>query len=184
LTTASDDEIDAGTSEVEAQLIPWRGFQRMDGLPVAPLSSFGKLFSTPKGPTPLDRKPPVAVIITGTQSSPRLGSFKGESELACRQEMDRHGEPSLTADIVPHLKHARSSPQLAPSRRAFDVDNPLPPLDRAFQEAEAKSSFTQTNTCVVCEKDGVNFPRCRNCDDTFCSRECRVGTDAGGNGTK
>jgi hypothetical protein len=184
LTTTTDDEIDTETSEVEAQLIPWRGFQRIDDLAVAPLSSFGKLSSTPKGPTLLEQKPLIAPIITRTQSSPRLGSFKGESELARRQEMDRRRKPSLSADVVPQLKHARSSPQLAPSRRAFDVDTPLPPLDKAFQEAEAKSSFTQTNTCAVCEKVGVNFPRCRKCDDTFCSRECRVGADAGGNGTK
>lgn len=57
-------------------------------------------------------------------------------------------------------------------------------MDPALAAAELASTLTKRIKCGVCRIEGINFPECRKCGLTFCSRECRVGEDKAGNGKK
>nr|XP_018265091.1 uncharacterized protein I303_03274 [Kwoniella dejecticola CBS 10117]OBR87249.1 hypothetical protein I303_03274 [Kwoniella dejecticola CBS 10117] len=63
-------------------------------------------------------------------------------------------------------------------------DQAINPIDPELAKAELSSALTKHVTCGVCGMEGVNFPECRKCGLTFCSRECRVGEDKAGNGKK
>lgn len=57
-------------------------------------------------------------------------------------------------------------------------------IDPALAAAELASTLTKRVKCGVCRIEGINFPECRKCGLTFCSRECRVGDHKAGNGKK
>ncbi|WWD05375.1 hypothetical protein V865_003449 [Kwoniella europaea PYCC6329] len=96
------------------------------------------------------------------------------------------------------LRPVASSPQFGTLRATAKVDSSsrrkLPfepcsdqqinPIDPELAKAELSSALTKHVICGVCEMQGVNFPECRRCGLTFCSRECRVGEDKAGNGKK
>ncbi len=176
-------------SSVEAQLIPQKKQSSMTEDTAATfVGSIGKLSSTLKPRTQLSTTPRAnGEALHRTQSSPWLGSMTSDSTIKAAMSTAER-KPSIHNDSdllqVRRLQTVRSSPQLNPARRAFESDIALPPIDPAFLAAEANSSFTHENECAVCEAVGFNFPRCAKCGDTFCSRECRVGNDAGGNGKK
>lgn len=94
----------------------------------------------------------------------------------------------LAADNGNEQEDGKITRPLVPKRapRAFEdaSDPPLAPMDARLLDAEMKSTMTQKVVCAVCHAKGVNFPSCRKCGDTFCSRECRVGLAAGGDGKK
>ncbi|WRT66028.1 uncharacterized protein IL334_002979 [Kwoniella shivajii] len=72
-----------------------------------------------------------------------------------------------------------------PRRRLpFEPTGNIAPIDPALAAAEMSSCLTKHVTCGVCGVEGVNFPECRKCGLTFCSRDCRVGEDKAGNGKK
>ncbi|GHJ86028.1 hypothetical protein NliqN6_2430 [Naganishia liquefaciens] len=76
------------------------------------------------------------------------------------------------------------APRIRRKSRAFENKLALAPLDPALAAAEKASVLNQRNRCAVCGKEGFNFPACRKCNETFCSRECRVGYNKGGDGKK
>ncbi|KII90855.1 hypothetical protein PLICRDRAFT_90616 [Plicaturopsis crispa FD-325 SS-3] len=39
---------------------------------------------------------------------------------------------------------------------------------------ERKSRLCAASTCATCKKSGFDFPRCGQCGDMWCSRECRL----------
>ncbi|WWC68294.1 uncharacterized protein I206_102218 [Kwoniella pini CBS 10737] len=63
-------------------------------------------------------------------------------------------------------------------------DQAINPIDPELARAELSSALTKHVMCGVCGMQGVNFPECRKCGLTFCSRECRVGENKAGNGKK
>lgn len=104
-----------------------------------------------------------------------------------------------TTILSPTLKQALPSghlspqpqPQLQPPRRR----SPLEPsetdsnsintqIDPELAAAELRSALTKKVVCGVCGIQGVNFPNCRKCEMTFCSRACRVDEKKGGDGKR
>jgi hypothetical protein len=74
-----------------------------------------------------------------------------------------------------------------PRRRLpFEPDENLKiaPIDPTLAAAEMASALTKHVVCGVCSAEGVNFPNCRKCGLTFCSRDCRVGERKAGDGRK
>ncbi|GAA6050850.1 hypothetical protein JCM3770_005738 [Rhodotorula araucariae] len=49
------------------------------------------------------------------------------------------------------------------------------PMDPLLLELERRSHIGRKTTCAACGRQGLNFPACRTCKGTYCSRECRVG---------
>jgi hypothetical protein len=59
-------------------------------------------------------------------------------------------------DSAGHLK-----PRIRSKSRAFENKLALAPLDPALAAAEKASVLNRKNQCVVCGKEGYNFPACR-----------------------
>jgi hypothetical protein len=57
-------------------------------------------------------------------------------------------------------------------------------IDPELAAAELRSALTKKVVCGVCGIQGVNFPNCRKCEMTFCSRSCRVDEKKGGDGKR
>lgn len=55
-------------------------------------------------------------------------------------------------------------------------------LDPQLRQLEMDSKVTMASRCDVCGTEGVNLPACPRCGIRFCSRECRVGELAAGDG--
>ncbi|KAK6907833.1 hypothetical protein I203_101834 [Kwoniella mangroviensis CBS 8507] len=77
-----------------------------------------------------------------------------------------------------------SSRRKLPFEPSSIPEHQINPIDPELAKAELSSALTKHVICGVCEMQGVNFPECRRCGLTFCSRECRVGEDKAGNGKK
>lgn len=93
----------------------------------------------------------------------------------------------------PQLRIIASSPQLhsdspmsPPSRRRlpFEPKEAVASLDPQLAALELASALTKHVQCGVCSADGVNFPNCRKCGLTFCSRPCRISETGAGNGKR
>ncbi|TXT04921.1 hypothetical protein VHUM_04004 [Vanrija humicola] len=97
------------------------------------------------------------------------------------------------AKEVKPLRAVASSPQLGahrmpspPSSRRlpFEPDQPVAAIDPELAALELASALTKHVTCSVCNASGVNFPNCRKCGLTFCSRKCRIDEKGAGNGKR
>jgi hypothetical protein len=55
-------------------------------------------------------------------------------------------------------------------------------LDPQLRLLEMSSKVTRMAACSVCGTEGVNLPECPRCRLLFCSRGCRIGEDAAGDG--
>lgn len=55
-------------------------------------------------------------------------------------------------------------------------------LDPQLRQLEMSSKVTRMAACSVCGTEGVNLPECPRCRLLFCSRGCRIGGDAAGDG--
>nr|XP_019050745.1 hypothetical protein I302_01187 [Kwoniella bestiolae CBS 10118]OCF29675.1 hypothetical protein I302_01187 [Kwoniella bestiolae CBS 10118] len=115
--------------------------------------------------------------------------------------MPKRNHPEISTSPTNTLRAVASSPQFGtlrplrsntgsstPARRALPFepssDQQINPIDPELAKAELSSALTKHVTCGVCGMQGVNFPECRKCGLTFCSRECRVGEERAGNGKK
>ncbi|KAJ9107374.1 hypothetical protein QFC21_000824 [Naganishia friedmannii] len=130
-----------------------------------------------------------------TDSPPRLSD-----SITSEETNESHGLeiPSIkTIACTPSPRAAHMFPRTPPSNsndhlgprirgkpRAFENSLAMPPLDSALAAAEKASVLTRKNHCAICGKEGYNFPACRKCKQHFCSRECRVGFNMGGDGKK
>lgn len=62
---------------------------------------------------------------------------------------------------TPPSANGHLHPRIQGSPRAFENAQALPPLDPALAAAEKASILNKKNHCVVCGKQGYNFPACR-----------------------
>ncbi|WVR05550.1 hypothetical protein IAU60_002569 [Kwoniella sp. DSM 27419] len=120
-----------------------------------PAGSFGSRRFDEAGAPPVGSLRPIA-------SSPQFGTLRRASKLS---------DTGTTA----------STPR---RRLPFEPTGEIATIDPALAAAELSSALTKHVTCGVCGGQGVNFPECRKCGLTFCSRDCRVGEDKAGNGKK
>jgi len=83
------------------------------------------------------------------------------------------------------IRVVASSPQLTTNRRLpFEPTEAVASIDPELAALELASALTKHVTCSVCGAGGVNFPNCRKCGLTFCSRKCRVDEKGAGDGKK
>ncbi|KAA1102034.1 hypothetical protein PGT21_035344 [Puccinia graminis f. sp. tritici] len=47
-------------------------------------------------------------------------------------------------------------------------------MDPVLADLEAKSRLNVQTECAICQKKGINYPKCPKCQLEFCSRSCRV----------
>ncbi|KAF8442913.1 hypothetical protein L210DRAFT_3534431 [Boletus edulis BED1] len=60
-----------------------------------------------------------------------------------------------------------------PSLSLSNDDNPAK-LHPVLEAVERGSKLSCRTICFTCRKAGTNFPRCPRCDETWCSRACRL----------
>lgn len=83
---------------------------------------------------------------------------------------------------TPELRRPSSSSPPGRRRLPFEPTEAVASIDPELAALELSSALTKHVTCSVCGADGVNFPNCRKCGLTFCSRPCRI--DGAGNGKR
>ncbi|WVF71029.1 hypothetical protein IAT40_005826 [Kwoniella sp. CBS 6097] len=123
--------------------------------------------------SPADTLRPVA-------SSPQIGSLRLSRVHASSTllENDRDATGPFASS------RSRTSPSTPRRKLPFEPTGEIAPIDPSLAAAELSSALTKHVTCGVCGGSGVNFPECRKCGLTFCSRDCRIGNDKAGNGKK
>ena len=47
-------------------------------------------------------------------------------------------------------------------------------MNSILADVEKSSKFRMQSTCSKCLREGLDYPKCPRCDETWCSRECRV----------
>lgn len=83
---------------------------------------------------------------------------------------------------TPEMRRPSSSSPPERRRLPFEPTEAVASIDPELAALELSSALTKHVTCSVCGADGVNFPNCRKCGLTFCSRPCRIG--GAGNGKR
>lgn len=99
--------------------------------------------------------------------------------------------PNVTSFNLDPKNHHIASGQSTPlhSRRRSPLENSESDsintlIDPELAAAELRSALTKQVVCGVCGAKGINFPNCRKCEMTFCSRGCRVDEKKGGDGKR
>lgn len=109
--------------------------------------------------------------------------------------------PSSSKVQNPCIRTIASSPNFNPSQPAdprsgqstprrrlpfepSETDSINTVIDPELAAAELRSALTKQVVCGVCNVKGVNFPECRKCGLTFCSRICRVDEKKAGDGKR
>ncbi|GAA5912941.1 hypothetical protein JCM8208_002409 [Rhodotorula glutinis] len=74
-------------------------------------------------------------------------------------------------------RRRRRRPSSAGAPNSSDADGaPVPvAMDPLLLELERRSHIGLKTACAACGRRGLNFPACRKCKGTYCSRDCRVG---------
>jgi hypothetical protein len=157
------------------------------------------------------RSPPASAEALAPLSTPQhngvlTGSHDSEATtMRIKMPLDLHA-PDCYEDLPPHLvppvlRTIASSPQFpthppfsppasnrsTPRRRLpFEPEglDKIASIDPALAAAEMASALTKHVVCSVCGAEGVNFPECRKCRLTFCSRVCRVDAKRAGDGKR
>lgn len=117
---------------------------------------------------------------------------KGKAEASSRPPIRSTASSySITHKVNQASGSGYSSPQLQPQpqrRRSplepSETDSINTQIDPELAAAELRSALTKKVVCGVCGIQGVNFPNCRKCEMTFCSRACRVDEKKGGDGKR
>ncbi|BEJ13234.1 hypothetical protein CspHIS471_0304080 [Cutaneotrichosporon sp. HIS471] len=129
-----------------------------------------------------------------SMATPRETVQRGPRDETQRRPRPREFESVSKAEIKkPQLRIIASSPQLRsgipmspPTRRRlpFEPKEAVASIDPELAALELASALTKHVQCGVCGADGVNFPNCRKCGLTFCSRPCRISETGAGNGKR
>jgi len=100
-------------------------------------------------------------------------SFRGE-----HPDRDYDTPPDSPLSLFSSLTGARRSPSISRTLLT-DPDYTSPPspavrLHPVLNAVEMSSRLSSKSICSTCMKQGTNFPRCTRCDETWCSRPCRL----------
>lgn len=139
-----------------------------------------------------------ATDLSSTTEPSRHSSTRRTLHVAQRSEdLPTHLVPSVLRTIAsspqfPVVPKSSGAPpsgsgSSTPRRRLpFEPDeyNKIAAIDPTLAAAELASALTMHVVCGVCAAQGINFPHCRKCGLTFCSRECRVGEKKAGDGKR
>ncbi|KAF4577144.1 hypothetical protein EYR36_005131 [Pleurotus pulmonarius] len=95
----------------------------------------------------------------------------GLSEVLQQDDLSSSGSDASVPSIS-RTSSPSSEPDLPSPRPLQVVSNKLDPTLAAV---ERKSQFCATRMhCATCRKPGNNYPSCRKCNKSWCSRECRL----------
>lgn len=89
-----------------------------------------------------------------------------EEDCDARQWADDQLDPPHLSDLP--VSHPLPIPPFPSSPK------PVSHMDPLLAELEAKSRLNVQTECAICQKKGINFPKCPKCQLEFCSRACRV----------
>jgi len=78
--------------------------------------------------------------------------------------------PSISRTLMADFGWGSTS---LPSPSPSNDDNPAK-LHPVLEAVERGSKLSCRTICFTCRKAGTNFPRCPRCDETWCSRACRL----------
>lgn len=104
--------------------------------------------------------------------------------LSIRRSKEADSKPLRAVASSPQLGAHRMSSPPSTRRLPFEPDQPVASIDPELAALELASALTKHVTCSVCNASGVNFPNCRKCGLTFCSRKCRIDEKGAGNGKR
>ncbi|WVQ85745.1 hypothetical protein IAT38_007912 [Cryptococcus sp. DSM 104549] len=129
-------------------------------------------------PRPVGRRTSTSAAMEHGQNIPQLNTISVSPAHTLR--------PVASSPQISSLRSSEPAPRTAGSRRQlpFEPTEAVAPIDPALAAAELSSALTKHVECGVCGMRGVNFPNCRKCGLTFCSRACRVDDDKAGNGKR
>ncbi|KAJ8691522.1 hypothetical protein PTI98_011085 [Pleurotus ostreatus] len=127
-------------------------------------------------------------IIMSTIPSNAVGSFAPtkSASASLRFISTTPSRPSLLSRFSRHRRHGSDASVPSISRTSSpssdpDLPSPRPlqavsnKLDPTLAAVERKSQFCATRMhCATCRKPGNNYPSCRKCNKSWCSRECRL----------
>ena len=111
------------------------------------------------------------------------------SRRARSRDASAHSSASSTHSTTPDGHLAPPSPSKSGRRRRRRSSTgarsttsdgaeraPVPvAMDPLLLELERRSHIGLKTACAACGRRGLNFPACRKCKGTYCSRDCRVG---------
>ena len=83
---------------------------------------------------------------------------------------------------VPSRFSSTTTPRRPSSSRQTTLAAPTPVtransgsgMNAILAEVEKASKFRMHSTCSKCLREGLDYPKCPRCNETWCSRECRV----------
>ncbi|WWC88223.1 uncharacterized protein L201_003128 [Kwoniella dendrophila CBS 6074] len=120
-----------------------------------------------------------SITLRPINSSPQFSNLHSTLSISqFEKDKSSHSESSTPPIGMENIRKSRLLPFEPSSLEKIN------PIDPELAKAELSSTLTKRVICGVCEMKGVNFPECRKCGLTFCSRDCRVGKDKAGNGKK
>lgn len=117
--------------------------------------------------------------VTVPSSSPVRKMSAPSSPLGVPVEKNRR---SYSVASTPDMRRPSTSSPPERRRLPFEPSEAIASIDPELAALELSSALTKHVQCSVCGVEGVNFPNCRKCGLTFCSRTCRV--DGAGNGKR
>ncbi|PLW34386.1 hypothetical protein PCANC_21703 [Puccinia coronata f. sp. avenae] len=117
----------------------------------------------------------------GTVSRPESGFAEAFLLRALEEDQDARSWENLDVLELDHSQNSSSdtTDDLATSSNTNTTDPHRQPaahfkLDPVLADLEAKSRLNVQTECAICQKKGINYPKCPKCQLEFCSRACRV----------
>jgi hypothetical protein len=93
----------------------------------------------------------------------------------------RRMEPEKIVRVHSRVSSTATPRRPSPSQKSPSA-TPTPPtransncgINSILAQVEKASKFRMHSTCSKCLREGLDYPKCPRCSETWCSRECRV----------
>ena len=104
-----------------------------------------------------------------------------ENSTDYKEFIPRRMEPEKMVKVPSRFSSTTTPHRLSPSRKPISA-TPTPAtrtnsssgMNAILAEVEQASKFRMHSTCSKCAREGLDYPKCPRCNETWCSRECRV----------
>lgn len=109
---------------------------------------------------------------TSTASSSRGSSLQREGRTFDSEAAN--GSSDFSKPSQPDSPRKAARPPRLPRKKSDRLMPHAVPMDPLLLELEQRSRVGVKTVCAACGKKGLNFPACRTCQQTYCSRLCRT----------
>lgn len=133
-------------------------------------------------PRPHADHPQPATLKHKTSQSLIHPSSRSQAQKPCIRAIA--SSPNFAANAPHTMPSGLSTPRRRLPCEQSETDSINTTIDPELAAAELRSALTKQVVCGVCAAKGVNFPECRKCGLTFCSRTCRVDERKAGDGKR